>query len=125
MSYSDTMNYLIQNQYFSIVVILDPNGGVYWTNQPEWTIDGKSVISAWQSKSPSIVIGRVQGNHGGRTRRGDPGYTFVDKNLGGGGTVIIHRAPNGYYFLTWSEAGCPFQPMNIHAEVSIMANQFG
>ena len=121
MSYSDTMNYLLQNQYFSIVVILDSNGGVYWTNQPEWQVDGQSVISAWQSSSPSIMVGSTKFS----SIKNDPGNTFVGKNLGGGGTVIIQRAPNGYYFLTWSDANCPFQPINIHAEVSIMANQFG
>ena len=121
MSYSDTMNNLLQNQYFSIVVILDPNGGVYWTNQPEWAIDGPGIISAWQKSSPSIMVGSTKFS----SIKNTPGETFVGKNLGGGGTVILQRAPNGYYFLTWSDANCPFQPINIHAEVSLMANQFG
>ena len=121
MSYSDTLNSLLQNQYFSIVVIMDPNGGIYWTNQPEWQVDGHGVISAWQSKSPSIMVGSTKFS----SIKNEPGNTFVGKNLGGGGTVIIQRAPNGYFFLTWSDAGCPFNPINIHAEVARMANQFG
>lgn len=121
MSYSETMNSLIQNQYISIVVILDPNGGVYWTNQPEWAIDGRSIIAAWQSKQPSIVVGTTKFS----SIKNEPGNTFVGKNLGGGGTVIIQRAPNGYYFLTWSDANCPYNPINIHVEVAMMANQFG
>ena len=121
MAYSDTMNNLIQNQYFSIVVIMDPNGGIYWTNQPEWQVNGREVLSAWQSKSPSIMVGGTKFS----SINNRPGETFVGKNLAGGGTVIIQKSTNGYYFLTWSDANCPFQPINIHAEVSIMANQFG
>ena len=121
MSYSEMMNSLIQNQYFSIVVILDPNGGIYWTNQPEWQIDGPCVISSWQSSQPSIMVGSTKFS----SIKNTPGNTFVGKNLGGGGTVIIQRAPNGYYFLTWSDASCPFNPINIHAEVARMADMFG
>ena len=121
MSYSDTLNSLLQNQYFSIVVIMDPNGGIYWTNQPDWQVDGHGVNSACQSKSPSIMVGSTKFS----SIKNEPGNTFVGKNLGGGGTVIIQRAPNGYFFLTWSDAGCPFNPINIHAEVARMANQFG
>lgn len=114
------MNNLIQNQYFSIVVILDPQGGTYWTNQPNWAVDGPAVLKAWAGRSASITIGGTKFS----SMKNEPGQTFVGKNLGGGGTVIMQKAPNGYTFLTWSDANCPFQPINIHAEVAIMANQF-
>lgn len=121
MSYSDTMNELIQNQYISIVTILDPQGATYWTNQPNWTVDGPAVLGAWQSRAPSINIGGTKFS----SINNRPGELFVGKNLGGGGTVILQKSPNGYTFLTWSPADCPFQPINIHAEVSRMAAQFG
>lgn len=120
MSYSDTMNSLIQNGYVTYVVILDPNGGIYWSNNPNWEVNGQAILSAWQSKAPSINIGGTKFS----SIRNDPGESFVGKNLAGGGTVIIQKATNGYFFLTWSPAECQFQPINIHAEVARMATQF-
>ena len=114
------MNSLLQNQYFSIITILDPQGSTYWTNQPNWAVDGPAVLSAWGSQSPSISIGGTKFS----SIKNDPGVTFVGKNLGGGGTVILQKSPNGYTFLTWSPKECQFEPINIHAEVSMMANQF-
>ena len=120
MSYSDIMNALIQNGYINYVIILDPNGTVYWTNNPNWAVNGTDVMRQWMTRAPSMMIGGTKFS----SFKNDPGETFVGKNLGGGGTVIIQKAPNGYFFLTWSTAECPHQPINIHAEVYRMAAGF-
>lgn len=120
MSYSDTMNQLLEGQYFSIVVILDASGATYWTNQPAWVVDGPDVLKKWSGRSPSIKIGDTKFS----SIKNEPGVTFVGKNIGGGGTVILQKCPNDYTFLTWSPADCPFEPINIQNEVSRMAEQF-
>ena len=120
MSYSDVMNQLIEQGYFSYVIILDPNGGVYWTNNPNWAVDGKSILSGWQSRAPSINVGDTKFS----SIMNNPGESFVGRNLGGGGTVILQKAPNGYTFLTWSSSDAQIQPINIHAEVFRMAMLF-
>ena len=121
MSYSDFMNSCIQNGYFQYVVILDPDSNIYWSNNPNWAVDGKQVVGAWKSKAPALMVAGTKFS----SIRNDPGESFVGKNLGGGGTVIMQKCPNGYSFLTWSPADCQFQPINIHAEVARMAGMFG
>ncbi len=121
MSYQDDMNALIQNGYISIVTILDQNGGVYWTNQPEWQVDGPAVLSAWQNKEPGVNIGGTRFS----TMVNDfEEGNYVARNVGGAGIVVMIRAPNNYYFLTWSPGDTPIPATNIHAEVAKMAIKF-
>ncbi|MHA2363677.1 MAG: hypothetical protein ACXAC7_06950 [Candidatus Hodarchaeales archaeon] len=120
MSYSDLMNQFIQDGYFSYVVIFDPQGGQYWSNNPNWVVNGPEVLKNFKLKAPSINIGGTKFS----SIKNDGTDTFVGRNLGGGGTAIIQIAPNGYYFLTWSSSECQFQPIYIHAEVSRMAAAF-
>ena len=121
MSYQDTMNSLIQNGYVSIVTILDANGGTYWTNQPEWPVDGAAVLKSWQNKEPGLSIGGTRFSV--MMNEWDKGY-LVARNVGGAGIVVIARAPNGYFFLTWTSGDVEIPPLNIHAEVSRMAVLF-
>ncbi len=121
MSYQDTMNSLIQNGYVSIVTILDPNGGIYWTNQPEWQFDGAAVLQSWQQKEPGVNIAGTRFS----TMVADwEGGNFVARNVGGAGIVVICRAPNNYYFLTWTPGDAQIPSNNIHAEVAKMAILF-
>ena len=124
MSYSDDMNSLIQSQYISYVVILDPQGNTYWTNNENWQVNGSEVIRQWMGSAPSITIAGTKYS----SFRNEPGISFVGRNMGGGGLIILQQAPNGYVFLTWtshdflSSSGLP--PLNIHAEVARMSGKF-
>ena len=120
MSYQDDMNALISNQYISYVVILDPAGAIYWTNNPNWQVNGAELLAAWKAKQPSVVIAGVKFS----CFLNDPPNYLVAKSIGGGGTIIVALAPNGYFFLTWSDPACPFEPLNIHAEVDRMSRKF-
>ncbi len=122
MSYQDTMNSLIQNGYISIVTILDANGGTYWTNQPEWQVDGAGLLKAWQNKEPGVSIGGTRFSI--MLNEHEKGY-LVARNVGGAGIIVVARAPNGYYFLTWTPGDVEIPPLNIHAEVTRMAALFG
>ncbi|UCG02217.1 MAG: hypothetical protein JSW11_21825 [Candidatus Heimdallarchaeota archaeon] len=121
MSYQDTMNSLIQNGYVSIVTILDANGGTYWTNQPDWQVNGASVLNAWKNKEPGVTIAGTRFST--IMNEWDTGY-LVARNVGGAGIIVVARAPNGYYFLTWTPGDVQIPPLNIHAEVSRMAALF-
>lgn len=121
MSYQDVMNSLIQNGYISIVTILDPNGGIYWTNQPEWQVDGVALLSSWQNREPGVTVGGTRFS----TMVNDlDGGNFVARNVGGAGIIVIVRAPNNYYFLTWTPGEVQIPATNIHAEVAKMAGLF-
>ncbi|MHA2053161.1 MAG: hypothetical protein ACW99F_06115 [Candidatus Hodarchaeales archaeon] len=121
MSYQDDMNALIQNGYISIVTILDQNGGVYWTNQPEWQVDGPAVLSSWQNRDPGISIAGTRFST--MVSEWDTG-NYVARNVGGAGIVVIVRAPNNYYFLTWTSGDVQIPAINIHGEVAKMAMKF-
>ncbi len=121
MSYQDDMNALIQNGYISIVTILDQNGGVYWTNQPEWQVDGPALLQSWQNKDPGISIAGTRFS----TMVSDwETGNYVARNVGGAGIVVIVRAPNNYYFLTWTPGDVQIPAINIHGEVAKMAVKF-
>ncbi|MHA2246545.1 MAG: profilin family protein [Candidatus Hodarchaeales archaeon] len=122
MSYQDTMNSLIQNGYISIVTILDANGGTYWTNQPEWQVDGAGLLKAWKNKEPGVTIGGTRFSV--MMNEFEKGF-LVARNVGGAGIIVIARAPNAYYFLTWTSGDVEIPPLNIHAEVTRMAALFG
>ena len=115
------MNSLVQNGYISIVTIIDPNGGTYWTNQPEWPVDGVNLLKSWQNKEPGVNIG---GTRFSAIVNDFEGGNFVARNVGGAGIVVIVRAPNNYYFLTWTPGDVQIPPTNIHAEVARMASLF-
>jgi len=103
------------------VTILDSNGGVYWTNQPEWQFDGASVLQAWQNREPGVNIAGTRFS----TMVNDwDGGNYVARNVGGAGIVVIVRAPNNYYFLTWTPGDVQIPSTNIHAEVAKMASLF-
>ena len=120
MSYSDVMTQLIQQAYFTYVVILDPNGAIYWTNNQNWQVDGEKIMSSWKSREPSITVGGTRFS----SLMNNPGESYVGRNLAGGGTIVLQKAPNGYSFLTWSSSETQIQPINIHAEVFRMAMLF-
>jgi hypothetical protein len=121
MSYQDAMNNLLQTGYINIVTILDANGGVYWTNQPEWQFDGAAVLRAWQNKEPGINIAGTRFS----TMVNDYEVgNYVARNVGGAGIVVIVRAPNNYYFLTWTSGDVGIPAINIHGEVAQMAMLF-
>jgi len=120
MSYSDVMNQLISDNFFSYVIIFDPNGAIYWSNNPNWNVDGSAIISSWNSRAASIMVGETKFS----SIMNNPGESFVGKNLAGGGTLIIQKAPNGYSFMTWSSHETPIQPINIQSEVFRMAQLF-
>lgn len=122
MSYQDTMNSLIQNGYISIVTILDANGGIYWTNQPEWQVDGAGLLKSWQNKEPGVTIGGTRFSI--MMNEYEKGF-LVARNVGGAGIIVVARAPNGYFFLTWTPGDVQIPPLNIHAEVTRMAALFG
>ncbi len=121
MSYQDTMNALIQNGYISIVTILDPAGNIYWTNQPEWKVNGSAIIKAWQNREPGITIAgtrfSVMINEWNEGR-------LVGRNVGGAGAICLVRAPNNYVFLTWTPGEVKIPPTNIYTEVARMAALF-
>ena len=121
MSYQDDMNALIQNGYISIVTILDQNGGVYWTNQPEWQVDGPSLLSSWQNKDPGV---NIAGTRFSTMVNDFEGGNYVARNVGGAGIVVLVRAPNNYYFLTWTPGDVEIPAINIHGEVAKMATKF-
>ncbi|MFX0205745.1 MAG: profilin family protein [Candidatus Hodarchaeota archaeon] len=121
MSYQDTMNALIQNGYISIVVIMDPNGGVYWTNQPEWQVNGPALIKAWQTREPGVNIAGTRFSI--IISEWDAGR-LVGRNVGGAGAVVMVRAPNNYIFLTWTPGDVQIPPLNIYTEVERMAALF-
>ena len=121
MSYQDDMNALIQNGYISIVTILDQNGGVYWTNQPDWQVDGPGLLNSWKNKEPGVNIGGTRFS----TMVSDfESGNFVARNVGGAGIVVVARAPNNYYFLTWTSGDVQIPAINIHGEVAKMAIKF-
>ncbi len=120
MSYSDAMNNLISQGFIQICVILDPQGNIYWSNNPEWQVDGPTLLAEWQKGQPSYVVGGTKFSAIARTDD-----TLVAKNLPHqAGTIILKKAPNGYYFLTWSSGDVQIPPTNIQAEVSRMAVLF-
>ncbi|MHA2296125.1 MAG: profilin family protein [Candidatus Hodarchaeales archaeon] len=119
-SYQDDLNSLIANGYISYVTILDPNGATYWTNNPNWQINGAELLGVWQSKAPSVNIAGTKYS----AFLNDPPEFLVAKSMGGGGTVIIAKAPNGYFFLTWTDPSAQINPTNIHGEVARMAAKF-
>ncbi len=121
MSYQDAMNNLLQTGYINIVTILDANGGVYWTNQPEWRFDGGAVLRAWQNKEPGI---NIAGTRFSTMVNDFEAGNYVARNVGGAGIVVIVRAPNGYYFLTWTSGDVGIPAINIHGEVAQMAALF-
>lgn len=121
MSYQDTMNSLIQNGYISIVTILDPNGGIYWTNQPEWEVDGSSLLKSWQNREPGVTIAGTRFSI--IITEWDSGR-LVGRNVGGAGAIVLVRAPNNYYFLTWTSGDVQIPPLNIYTEVERMAALF-
>ncbi len=121
MSYQDAMNSLLQNGFVNIVTILDANGGVYWTNQPEWQFDGAEVLKSWKNKEPGVnIAGTRFSSMVNDLERGH----YIARNVGGAGTVVIVRAPNGYFFLTWTSGEANLPTNNIHAEVAKMAALF-
>lgn len=121
MSYQDDLNALTASGTISIVTILDTNGGVYWTNQPNWQVDGPATLSSWEKRETALHIG---GTRFAMIVSDWEGGNCVAKNLAGQGTVIIVRAPNNYYFLTWSSGDVQDLPTNIHADVARMAMKF-
>ncbi|MFW9854545.1 MAG: hypothetical protein ACFFFG_05775 [Candidatus Thorarchaeota archaeon] len=121
MSYQDMMNSLIQNGYISIVTILDPNGNVYWTNQPAWQVDGPSLLRSWQNREPGITIAGTRFSV--MISEWDAGR-LVGRNVGGAGAVVMVRAPNNYTFLTWTPGDVKIPPLNIYTEVERMAVLF-
>ncbi|MHA1449733.1 MAG: hypothetical protein ACTSP4_09975, partial [Candidatus Hodarchaeales archaeon] len=82
--------------------------------------NGPELLASWKAKQPSVTIAGTKFS----SFLNDPPQYLVAKNMGGGGTIIIARAPNGYFFLTWSDPNTPFEPRNIHAEVDRMASKF-
>lgn len=120
MSYQEFLNYLTGNSFISYVIIFQPSGEVYWTNNPNWVVDGKQLLTNWQAKMPSIVIASVKYSC---IINNKPDY-LVAKNIRGGGSIIIAKAPNGYFFLTWTPSDTAYTPQQIHAEVSKMALAF-
>lgn len=124
LSYSDDLNNLVQSQYISYVIILDPNGAVYWTNNENWQVNGSDVLRQWMGSAPSLNIAGTKYS----SFRNEPGVSFVGRNMAGGGLVVLQQSPNGYVFLTWTShefltsSGLP--PLNIHAEVARMASKF-
>ncbi len=121
MSYSDVMNQLMQAGYFQICVILDPNGNVYWNSNPEWQLDGISILNSWKNKEPAIIIGETRFS----VIKSDYPDWLAAKSLRGGGTIIVRRAPNGYFFLTYTYPDAPIQdPFQIQREVGRMAALF-
>ena len=121
MSYQDDMNALIQNGYVSIVTILDPNGATYWTNQPDWVVYGPALLTSWKNKEPGINIAGTRFST--MVNDWEVG-SYVARNVGGAGIVVIARAPNNYYFLTWSPGDVQIPTINIHGEVAKMAIKF-
>ena len=125
MSYQDDMNALIANNYISYVIIMQPTGEIYWSNNPNWAVNGTDVIRQWMTRAPSINIGGVKFS----SFRNDPGEVFVGRNMAGGGLAVLQKARNGYIFLTWtsseflSSSGLP--PLNVASEVARMALKFG
>ena len=95
MSYQEEMNKIIEKGYVAIISILDPNGKIYFTNQPEW--DGPSQITD-VSAHPAVTTNRT-------------------------GIICLVRAPNNYYFLTWSPHDT-FSSSVILGRVRKMASQF-
>ena len=121
MSYSEYMSQLITSGYISTVTIFDPSGNIYWTNNPNWQINGGDVLRQWNNTNPSIV---VAGTKFSTIMNSHPDF-FVGKNLPQqAGTVVICKSPNGYYFLTWSPSNAPHDPRNIYTEVTRMAALF-
>ena len=121
MSYQDMMNSLIQNGYISIVTILDPNGVVYWTNQPDWEVDGPGVLKSWKNREPGIAISGTRFSV--MINEWESGR-LVARNVGGAGAIVIVRAPNNYFFLTWTAGDVQIPPTNIYTEVERMASLF-
>lgn len=121
MSYQDMMNSLIQNGYISIVTILDPNGAVYWTNQPAWQVDGPAVLKSWKNKESGLAIGGTRFSV--MINEWDSGR-LVARNVAGAGAVVMVRAPNNYVFLTWTPGDVKIPPTNIYTEVERMASLF-
>ena len=120
MSYQEYLNYLTGNGFVDYVIIFDPEGNTYWSNNPNWEVNGQQLLNNWKKKMPSIKIAGVKYSCIVNKK---PDF-LVAKNIRGGGSVIIARAPNGYYFLTWSPSDTEYQPNQIHAEVSRMAQAF-
>ncbi|MFX1535793.1 MAG: hypothetical protein ACFFDI_16385 [Promethearchaeota archaeon] len=121
MSYSEFMSQLITSGFISIVTIIDPSGNIYWTNNPNWQVNGADVLRQWSSNPSSIYIA---GTKFSTIMNNYPSF-FVGKNIPQqAGIVIICQSPNGYYFLTWSPANAPHGALNIHTEVTRMAALF-
>ncbi len=121
MSYQDDLNALLSAGLVQIVTILDPQGNIYWTNQPEWQINGPALLQQWSQKPPSIEIGGIKFSV---MRNRYPEY-LVARNVQGGGLVIIAQAKNGYFFLTWTDSNVQADPISIQADVARMAAKFG
>ena len=121
MSYQEFMNNLMSTGVVGAVTILDPNGAVYWASNPDWAVDGPAILSAWANKEPSIMVAGTKFS----TIVSDHPENFVGRNLAGGGTVVICKSPNNYFFLTWTSGDSGLDPrMQIHVEVARMAALF-
>ncbi len=120
MSYDQVMQDLISQGFIHICVILDAQGNIYWTNNPEWQVDGPTLLSEWQKSQPSYVVAGTKFSAIARTDD-----TLVAKNIPqNAGTIILKQAPNGYFFLTWTSGETQIPPTNIQTEVSRMAAVF-
>ena len=120
MSYDSVMQNLLSQGYIHVCTILDPQGNVYWTSNPEWTVDGPTLLSEWRKSQPVYHVGGTK--FSAITRTDD---TLVAKNIPqNAGTIILKQAPNGYFFLTWTSGDSERPPLNIQAEVSRMASVF-
>ncbi|MFX0090741.1 MAG: hypothetical protein ACFFBD_03170 [Candidatus Hodarchaeota archaeon] len=121
MSYSDYMNQLIASGYISTVAILDPSGNIYWTNNQNWQFNGADVLNQWKGRATAVHVGGTKFS----AILNNPPEFFVGKNIPQqAGVLVIARAPNGYYFLTWTPASAPYDTMNIYTEVTRMSALF-
>ena len=82
---------------------------------------GVRVSSVWKNKDPGINIAGTR--FSSMVNDWEAG-SFVARNVGGAGIVVLARAPNNYYFVTWSPGDVQIPSLNIHGEVAKMAIKF-
>ena len=117
-----------REEYFRLVslgvigsaAIFDENGGLFWNSNPDWVVDGFSILSDWASFPSSIMVAGVKYLV---LVNGYPDFCLL-RSMDGYGSIIIVRTPVNYFVITWSAPDSRYDPMDALVYVQNLGKLF-